>query len=217
MAHRALRLAASCPLLLPLIACRATEAPPSPKSPVTIPTPSEPATESPPAAAESTARCPSRPLKLLVRAPGQPPMTMLSLDASGEVSVTSFGASLRATLDPDGCLVGPDGLWAERSPGGTLWTAHERFQVEGEKIRLPEGTIGIRPDGAVERSYANGTVDAGTLSFDGYREEARCAAELLLVTFFAMMPSMAVSDGNPPLAPVPADTTCGKYRRPGTG
>ena len=143
---------------------------------------------------------------------------MLTLGENGEVDVTTVGdPPVHAKLDSKGCLVGADGLWAELTPGGVLWTPHELFLVEGETIRLPEGAMGVRPDGTVERIRADGSVDAGFLSFEGYRDDARCAAKLLLVTFMAMMPSMAVSDGHPAMAPIPADSLCSQYRRAGTG
>ena len=143
---------------------------------------------------------------------------MASLDASGHVAVTSLGASpLAAELDPRGCLVGSDGLWAELTPTGVLWTAHDRFAVEGATIRLPEGALRIEPDGTVVRLRRDGSIEpssVGLIRLDGYAEGASCAGELLLATFLAMMPSMAVSDGQPAAAPVPGDSSCGAYARP---
>jgi hypothetical protein len=158
-------------------------------------------------------------MRLTVEAFGQKPTPMLTLNAAGRVEVVTMGGPvLRARLDPRGCLVGPDGLWAELTGAGRLWTAHELLQTEGAAIRLAEGAVlRIEPDGKVVRVERDGLVAPnayGTLQLQGYRQEASCAGLLLLGAFLAMMPSMAVVDGNPAMAPVPAESSCNEFRHP---
>lgn len=164
-------------------------------------------------------RCPLVPLRLAVRAPGQQPRRMLTLGTDGRVEVTTMGGPpLVARLDPRGCLVGPDGLWAELTPAGKLWTAHEVIETDAAALRLPEGaSLRIDPNGMVERIEKDGTVarDAyGTIQLEGYREEATCAGVLLLGAFLSMMPSMAVVDGHPAMAPAPEGSLCNELRHP---
>ena len=132
----------------------------------------------------------------------------------GEASRSCCAASpLQARLDPKGCLVGPDGLWTELSPDGSLWTQHESLPVHGATIELPTGGLRIEPDGAVDRLGADGGIEsAGMLVLEGYRPDAQCAGKLLVATFMAMMPSMAVVDGHPAMAPAPAGSLCNEYR-----
>ena len=184
--------------------------------------PSGPSTSTAPTSTTATTsspapRCPLVPLQLVVHAPGQQPVRMLTLDAQGSVEVASMGGpALGAHLDPRGCLVGPDGLWAELTAAGKLWTAHELIDTDGPAIRLPEGaTLRINPGGMVERIEKDGRVDPnayGTIQLEGYREDATCAGVLLLGTFLSMMPSMAVVDGHPAMAPAPEGSLCNELR-----
>jgi hypothetical protein len=160
-------------------------------------------------------------MRLTVEAFGQKPIPMLTLDAGGRVDVVTMGGpALRARLDPRGCLVGPDGLWAELTRSGTLWTPHELLETERAAIRLPDGArLRIEPDGKVVRTERDGSVAPntyGTLRLVGYRDEAPCAGLVLLGAFLAMMPSMAVVDGNPAMAPVPAESSCNEFRQAAT-
>ena len=143
---------------------------------------------------------------------------MLVLHADGRVDVTTMGGpTLSARLDPRGCLVGPDGLWAELTPAGKLWTPHELLDTDGPSIRLPEGAaLRITPDGTVARVERGGRAEPnpyGTLYLDGYREGASCAGLLLLGAFLTMMPSMAVVDGSPAMAPPPDGSLCSEFRQ----
>ncbi len=143
---------------------------------------------------------------------------MLSLDVHGRLDVSSLGGPpLAAKLDPSGCLVGSDGVWAELTPSSVLWTPHERASVTDATIALRDGALRIEPDGGVVRLRRDGSPDvatARTIRLEGCGVEARCAGVLMLATFLAMMPSMAVSDGRPARAPVPEDSVCGAYARP---
>ncbi|HXI35306.1 MAG TPA: hypothetical protein VNH80_00160, partial [Burkholderiales bacterium] len=56
--------------------------------------------------------------------------------------------------------------------------------------------------------------DLATMAIRGYSADARCASLLLLATFMAMMPSMAVVDGHPARAPAPEGSRCAAFRRP---
>lgn len=182
-------------LVLLLAACHA--------SPVPTPTPD---------------RCPIAPMALAMTTPGRPPVRPLTLDAQGRVTVAILGPPLYAKLDPRGCLVGPDGLWAELTPDGKLWTAHEVIDVEGTTIKLAAGAgLRIGKDGAVERIDNSGAVEPnsyGSIAVEGFRQDAPCGGLLLVAAFMSMMPSMAVSDGHPARAPAPAGSLCAAYPRP---
>jgi hypothetical protein len=162
--------------------------------------------------------CPLMPLALTVGAPHQPPRRVLSLDAQGQVTISLFGNSVAppARLDTQGCLVGPDGLWAELTPSDKIWTAHEILDVDHDCIKLALGaSLCIAADGKVSRREADGRVEPntyGSFAIEGYRDGARCGGLTLLAAFMAMMPSMAVSDGVAMKAPPPADSRCAKFR-----
>jgi len=170
-----------------------------------------------PSAAPAPA-CPIVPLALVMTPPGQPARPILSLAAGGKVTISWLGPATTATLDPRGCLVGKDGLWAELAPQDQLWTPHETFAVSGNCLPLSGGAaLCVTPDGKVQRRDAKGTVEinaAGGLELVGYREEARCAGLLLVAAFTSMLPSMAVSDGHPARAPTPAGSRCTGFARP---
>jgi hypothetical protein len=156
------------------------------------------------------------PLALTVRAPNQAPRRVLSLDAQGAVSVTLLGPPLTARLDPQGCLVGPDGLWVELTPSDKIWTEHEILEVDHDCIKLALGaSLCIAADGKVSRHEADGRIEPntyGSFAIEGYREGARCGGLTLLAAFMAMMPSMAVSDGVAAHAPRPADSRCARFK-----
>jgi hypothetical protein len=154
-----------------------------------------------------------------VRAPGQQPLRILTLDADGRVEVATLGGpALAVRLDPRGCLVGPDGLWAELTPTGGLWTPHAQLDTDGAAIVLPEGAaLRITADGTVVRVERDGHIDPnarGTLYLQGYRPGVECAGLLLLAAFLTMMPSMAVVDGHPAMAPPPEGSLCNELRQP---
>jgi hypothetical protein len=173
-------------------------------------------THTPPPRPIAQDACPLMPLALVVRAPNQAARRVLSLDAQGRVSVSLLGPPLDARLHPQGCLVGPDGLWAELTPSNTIWTAHEILALDHDCIKLSLGaSLCIAPDGKVSRREADGRVEPntyGSFAIEGYREGARCGGLILLAAFMAMMPSMAVSDGVAMNAPAPADSRCAKFR-----
>jgi hypothetical protein len=196
-----------------LSACRAAPPPAEPPKVVSI-APASAESQHEPGDAPAS-RCPILPLQLMIQSESDA-VPLMTLDASGVLTIDAFGADpLRAKLDPRGCLVGPDGLWAELTPGNTLWTTHSTFEVDGASIRLPESTMSIRPDGDVESVMKDGSQPAGTLRLEGYRADARCAGVLLLGAFLETMPSMAVSDGHPAVAATPSDSRCNAYPRPG--
>jgi hypothetical protein len=160
--------------------------------------------------------CRLQPLKLMVRAAGQKAMPVLILDGKGGLSMTLSGDKPVAQLDERGCLSGKGGLWAELTPSGKIWTEHQIFEVSGAGIRVGGGaTLRIAKDGTVERVEADGSIDQngrGTMAFEGYAESLQCPAVVMLASFMAMMPSMAVSDGVAPKQPRPADSRCATAR-----
>jgi len=163
---------------------------------------------------ESAARCPVVPLRLVVSAPGQDATLAPMLDARGDLrtGLTGPGKAV-ARLDPRGCLVGPDGVWVEVLPNGDVWTPREIIDLDGPLLRRPPAsTLRITKGWAVETLSASGEVQStpyGSLRFEGYRDEARCAAQVLLATFAGMTPGMAVVDGNAIRLPRPEGSNCG--------
>jgi hypothetical protein len=192
-------------VLLAAVGCRASMRPPGSASGL----PAAPA-----------AICPIVPLALTVRAPAAPPRAIISLDAEGNVSVSLLpGQSLAAVLTGDGCLADSDGLWAEWAPGDRLWTAHETWKVASKSCLALAGgaTLCLQPDGRVMQREANGAATSdvwGTMQIVGYDQRAACAGLLLLGTFLALTPSMAVVDGRPVVAPAPTGSRCARFRRP---
>jgi hypothetical protein len=175
----------------------------------------EPHRPAPPAIAPSSAptgpppaRCPIVPLELVVTVDRAVPV--LALDASGGLTAALAGASPVATLTDGGCLRGRDGVWAELTPSEAIWTLRTIYRLEDGWIVSDVGRAWrVRPDGAVEIRDARGAIEPGSqLRFDGFRPEAACAANLVLVTFLGMAPSMAVSDGNPREMAPPPDSVC---------
>jgi hypothetical protein len=149
---------------------------------------------------------------------GTEPSTALSLDDKGRLDISMFRhMSNAATLDPQGCLAGTDGLWAEWAPGDQIWTPHETFAVSGNCIMFANGrALCLAADGKVEvRAPDPAAARAmGAMQIRGYREEARCASLVLLATFLSMTPSMAAVDGQPARAPAPDGSRCTAYHRP---
>jgi hypothetical protein len=157
--------------------------------------------------------CPIVPLALEIRPPSGAARTVLSLDARGEVTQSFLGEpQAMARLDPRGCLLAPDGVDVDITTGSTLWTPHERLTFAKSTLSLENGrTMRIGDDGAIATYAKDGTLEppvAGSFAFRGYTPEAACAARVLLVTFLAMMPSMAVVDGHPRMLPAPKDSAC---------
>jgi hypothetical protein len=171
-----------------------------------------------PALTPPPAVCPIVPVALILTPTGAEPRTVLALDNKGGLDVTLFShRSGAARLDPQGCLAGKDGLWAEWAPRDQVWTPHETLAVAGNCIHLANGrALCLAPDGKVDvRAKDEAEVRAmGTMQLRGYRDEARCAGLMLLATFMSMMPSMAVVDGKPARAPVPEGSRCTAYHRP---
>jgi hypothetical protein len=170
-------------------------------------------------AAAPTGPCPIVPVTFAMTTPGSPERTVLSFDAKGSLDVSFLERKPgMAKLDPQGCLVGKDGLWAEWAPNDKLWTPHETLDVSGDCLVPRSGrTMCIGPDGKIEvRAKDAEQVNAqGAMAIRGYRPEARCTGLMLLATFTGMMmPSMAVVDGKPGQAPPPEGSRCGAFRRP---
>lgn len=215
-AHGAAWTACSALALAGALACQ--RPPANPVVPETPPPPPPP----------PVALCPSVPLALVVTPVGSDPrkllpigtepLTALSLDDKGRLDISMFRhMSNAATLDPQGCLAGTDGLWAEWAPGDQIWTPHETFAVSANCIRFANGrTLCIAADGKVEvRTPDPAEARAmGPMQIRGYRDDARCAGLMLLATFMSMTPSMAVSDGQPARAPAPDGSRCTAYHRP---
>ena len=176
------------------------------------------APEVPPAPTPAPAACPIVPVALILTPPGAEPRTVLALDDKGHLDVTLFShRSGAATLDPQGCLAGKDGLWVEWAPRDQVWTPHETLAVAGNCIQVAiDRALCLAADGKVDvRAKDEADVRAmGRMQIRGYRAEARCAGLMLLATFTSMMPSMAVVDGKPARAPVPEGSRCTAYHRP---
>jgi hypothetical protein len=183
----------------------ATSTPAEPAKPAVVEAPSSP--------------CPVVPVSLVMTPPTGAARTVLSLDASGRLDISLFEQRTGAAkLDANGCLVGSDGLWAEWAPHDRLWTPHEAFDVAGDCLAMgPERSLCIAADGKIEvraKDRAPPPKDVGSMSIRGYGAGARCPGLLVLATFMAMMPSMAVADGHPARAPAPVGSRCGAFRRP---
>jgi len=158
---------------------------------------------------DSSQRCPIIPLKLVVHTP----------DGVGDLYQSIMGAAKPlGHLDPRGCLVTSDGLDVEVTPKGTIWTRHELFDFRSSTLRMPTGrSLRISANGTVESFSEDGGMEPntyGSFAFDGYSEQAACAARVLWVTFAIMMPSMAVSDGHPKELPRPQESSCPDLERP---
>jgi hypothetical protein len=187
------------------------------RPPVSASAPATPSTAAGVAAAAPP--CPIVPVALVMTPPTGAARTALSIDASGRLDVTMFEQRIGAAkLDANGCLAGGDGLWTEWAPHDKLWTAHETFDVAGNCLVMsPERSICVAADGKIEvraKNPAPAPADVGSMAIRGYGAGARCAGLVLLATFMAMMPSMAVSDGHPARAPAPEGSRCGAYPRP---
>src|SRR5262245_43029669 len=131
--------------------------------------------------------CPIVPVSFVMTTPGSPERTVLSFDAKGSLDVSFIERKPgMAKLDPQGCLVGPDGLWAEWAPHDKLWTPHETLDVSGSCLVPRNGrTLCIGNDGKIEvRAKDADQVNAqGAMAIRGYRPEARCTGLMLVATF----------------------------------
>jgi len=158
----------------------------------------------------SCTRCPLVPLKLVLDTPDGKTLEVLSLDDDGNLRVALSGTNPVARFDSRGCLVGPDGVWVEQTRSGTLWTQRTSVDVGECFLKMPDRTLTILPDGMVQ---AGDEALVGTFRFVGFDRRSCCAARILLQTFLSMMPSMAVSDGNPQVLPRPENSVCPDLHR----
>jgi hypothetical protein len=201
------------------VACAASPARPNDVPETTIaPPPSDPRDTLPTngssvrRGASSPAHCSIVPLKLMIGAKSpstSSPLRIMELAADGTVSF-AMASDAGARLDDRGCLTIGSEVAADASSADSIWTAHQRFVTDGNRIELERGrSMRILDDGSVETTARDGTPGpASPLFFEGYRAEAACSARVLLVTFMASMPSMAASDGNPPGVPAPRGSPC---------
>jgi hypothetical protein len=116
-----------------------------------------------------------------------------------------------ARFDPQGCVIGPDGPLVEMTSSGKLWTKRALVPLTGSDIDLGRRRLRIEPDGLVVFMDAQGKPDTNemtSLRFEGYKPQALCCAQVLLMTHLSMMPSMAVSDGAAESIPSPEDSVC---------
>lgn len=144
----------------------------------------------------SCTRCPLVPLSLVLDTPDGKTIEVLSLDPDGNLRGALSGTKPVARFDSRGCLAGPDGVWVEQTRSATLWTQRATVDVGECFLKMPDRTLTILPDGKVQ---AGDEALVGTFRFVGYDGRSCCAARILLQAFLSMMPSMAVSDGNPRL------------------
>jgi hypothetical protein len=163
---------------------------------------------SPDGARKGESRCPVAPLKLIIRVPPNPMYTVVSATADGTLRMGLPGApGVTAKIDGRGCVIGADGVWAELTSDGNLWTTHEILKVVGGAIQLAGGrSARIASDGSIQFLAADGKIEPntyGAFSFEGFRAETGCAAMLLFAVYMASVPSMAVVDGAKPLPPPP--------------
>lgn len=160
------------------------------------------------------ATCALAPMSLELRSPEGRAHTLLRLESDGRVHVQGFGTSLDARIDAQGCLHGPDGLWAELTPSGSVWTPHALMRADASSLWMPDGVRHeFGSDGRVTRVEANGeraTGEYGSVWIPGYRPDAHCSAVLLYTAMLSMMPSMAVVDGVARREPPPPDARCAK-------
>ncbi len=160
-------------------------------------------------------RCPVVATEMVLEKDGERPRTVLSMDETGSVSV-ALAAGEVARLDPRGCLYGPDGVWVEETRDGRLWTLRGVTPLVDGVLQLGARGLQIRDDGlVVEVPPAQPAgIDVGTFRFTGLQPSGRCAARILLQAWLLMMPSMAVSDGNPVKLAPPADSVCPDRHEP---
>lgn len=197
------------------LACSAAPAPgdaPAPGSSAAPAASARPSVSVDPAVPLDFATCGIAPMSLVIHAPGGRELELLTLEADGRVLAQGFGSSLEARIDAQGCLRGPDGLWAELTPSGSVWTPHALMQADTTGLRLPDGVRHeLAADGHFTRIEADGTRasgEYGRVGLRGYRHEAQCSAVLLYTAMLSMMPSMAVVDGVARREPPPTDTRC---------
>ena len=163
------------------------------------------------------ARCQIVPLRLLVDPSGHPERAWLALDEKGDItSAMRKESTPLARLDPRGCIISSDGVEVELTSKGQLWTTNERLLIERNTLQLGnDGALRIADDGSLERLGPDGTIEKnpyGSLRFEGYRPEARCAALLLTGVFLQTIPSMAASDGVLKKEPAPEPSVCADLR-----
>jgi hypothetical protein len=137
--------------------------------------------------------------------------TAVALDAQGGLSTGLAPGKVIGRFDPAGCMIGQDGVWVELTRAGALWTQRDQLGVDGPDIVMGHRRLRIQADGEVIAIGLDGKPepnDITTLRFTGYTAEARCCAQVMLTTYMAMMPSMAVADGVARTIPPPKDSVC---------
>lgn len=178
------------------------------------------------------AACPIVPMKLeLVQKPQEKGLSLLmapsfamALGEDGSLRIPLMLQSPsewgKTILDPRGCLVDGVEVWADQTAGGKIWTLRQEMATATCALQLPTAWLVIDKDGFVQRQKdPKGKPDPNepaTLRFTGFKPEGCCAARLMLAAYLGMMPSMAVSDGNPIALPPPKDSACPeRHKNPG--
>ncbi len=110
-------------------------------------------------------------------------------------------------------MIGDDGaILADASTTAEVWTPYASFPIDVARAAMKVGTSGraayVDSGGTIVWLGADGqpegSATAEGFALQGYRDGSECAARVLLVVFFSMMPSMAMSDGHlKKLAPPP--------------
>jgi hypothetical protein len=197
------------------LSCRSADPPVA--APVVVPG-AAPIAIAPAAPPEPQLACPVVPLQLVTADANGKTMVFLTLGANGELRTPLDPSKPFGHLDPRGCVVTSWGVEVEATRQGPIWTRNEWFDIEDATLHAWSKTFRIDPDGSVRRFLADGGTDpdaagSGSLIIRGYREEAACAARVLLVTFLLMMPSMAVVDGQLEPVPPPEESVCPEIGR----
>lgn len=159
--------------------------------------------------------CPILPMTLNIDSPDGK-FTLFRVDSNGKVFLSKpFRIDEIAQLHSDGCLIGFDQskdkreVWVERTSRGKFWTQHQEFSLQDERLKLGNHDLWIDTQGKVVKITDDKREPTGIV-FSGYRPEGRCAAQMLLVAYMAMLPSMAVADGVARELPSPKHSLCRK-------
>lgn len=145
--------------------------------------------------------------------------SLISVDGNGRIVIPlmamgSGAGGQESRLDSRGCLVGPGGVWVDQTARGVLWTLRQEMTTRTCAIQVgPSRWLEIGEDGNVTSPEEREAKTPPTMRFLGYKPEACCAARLLLAAFLSMMPSMAVSDGNPVALEPPKDSACPELKK----
>ncbi|GEM_PF-2910315 len=144
------------------------------------------------------------------------PAYAMVLDEDGKVRMPLLSASLGLAeypfLDSRGCIGTAFDVWADQTKGGTIWTIRQEMKTTECGMQLATAWLMIDKDGVVRRQKGPKTgpdpSQPPTLKFEGFTPKACCAARLMLAAYMGMMPSMAVSDGNPIKLAPPKNSAC---------